>query len=257
MSRFNNLEFQNQPEEESRDSTVVKDETYHLAEARTAFEQGRFDSALRSYAKVLEFNPQNAGAWTGQVRMLIELREFREAKIWADKALERFPHDPELLAAKGVALGRLGDLKAALAFSDAAIEERGETAYVWLARGDVLLARKEKRADFCFERAVAVSPGDWFMHWLASRVYAFYEKFSLAFKLAQQALALDAGRAVVWLQVGYCQQSLGLVALARNAFEQAQQLSPHGGEANQALEDLNYSGLGERLAGWWRRWFGR
>ena len=28
-------------------------------------------------------------AWTGQVRMLIELGEFREAKLWADKALER------------------------------------------------------------------------------------------------------------------------------------------------------------------------
>ena len=38
--------------------------------------------------------------------MLIELAEYREAKIWADKALERFPHEPELLAAKAVALGR-------------------------------------------------------------------------------------------------------------------------------------------------------
>ena len=36
------------------------------------------------------------------MRMLIELGEFREAKLWADKALERFPHEPELLAAKAV-----------------------------------------------------------------------------------------------------------------------------------------------------------
>jgi tetratricopeptide (TPR) repeat protein len=77
--------------------------------------------------------------------MLIELGEFREAKLWADKALERFPNEPELLAAKAVALGRSGDLQGALAFSDASIEERGDTPYVWLARGDVMLARAESR----------------------------------------------------------------------------------------------------------------
>ena len=87
--------------------------------------------------------------------MLIELGEFREAKLWADKALERFPNEPELLAAKAVALARSGDLQGALSFSDASIEERGDTPYVWLARGDVLLARAEARADYCFEKAAA------------------------------------------------------------------------------------------------------
>jgi len=136
---------------------------------------------------VLEFNPANAIAWTGQVRMLIELGEFREAKLWADKALETFPSDPELLAAKAVALARAGDLSGALAFSDAAIEERGNTPYVWLARGDVLLARKEKRAASCFERALALAPGQWFWAWLASRIYFYYDQFATALKLAQQA----------------------------------------------------------------------
>src|SRR5207249_7991508 len=98
-----------------------------LAEARTAFENGDFELGLRLYSKVLEFNPENAAAWTGQVRMLVELGEFHEAKLWADKALERFPSEPELLAAKAVALGRNGDLQGAIAFSDASIEERGDT----------------------------------------------------------------------------------------------------------------------------------
>src|SRR3989449_10002154 len=101
--------------------------------------------------------------------MLIELGEFREAKLWADKALERFPHEPELLAAKAVALGRSGDLQGALAFSDSSIEERGDTPYVWLARGDVMLARKEQRADYCFEKALLLAPRDWFIGWLAAR----------------------------------------------------------------------------------------
>src|SRR6266704_697383 len=100
MSRFGNLEFSCESAETSRPLTpLVKDEAYYFAEARAAFENGNFESALRLYSKVLEFNPQNAAAWTGQVRMLIELGEFGEAKLWADKALEQFPREAELLAA--------------------------------------------------------------------------------------------------------------------------------------------------------------
>src|SRR3977135_3448429 len=126
MSRFVNLEFGGESEDQwFAQKPPVKDEAHYLAEARAAFGNGNFEAGLRLYSKVLEFNPLNAAAWTGQVRMLIELGEFREAKLWADKALERFPHEPELLAAKAVALGRSGELQEALAFSDAAIEERG------------------------------------------------------------------------------------------------------------------------------------
>ena len=159
MSRFNNLEFGDESQEHSPwQGALVKDESYYVSEARAAFENGEFEFALRLYSKVLEFNPQNIVAWAGQVRMLIELDEFKEARLWAEKALERFPHEPELLAAKAVALGREGDLEEALACSDAAVEQRGDTPYVWLARGDVLLARKEARADYCFDRPSS-SPG--------------------------------------------------------------------------------------------------
>src|SRR5436190_3412982 len=140
MSRFNNLEFGGEFEEQLPvQAPAEKGEVYYLNEACLAFENGYFERALRLYSKVLEFNPKNIAAWAGQVRMLIELGEFPEAKLWADKALEKFSNEPELLAAKAVALARLGDLKAAIAFSDAAFEEHGETPYVWLARGDVLL----------------------------------------------------------------------------------------------------------------------
>jgi tetratricopeptide (TPR) repeat protein len=258
MSRFSNLEFGDESESQAPEQkTLVKDEAYYLAEARAAFENGNFESALRLYSKVLEFNPQSTFAWSSQVRMLIELGEYREAKLWADKALERFPRDPELLAAKAVALGRSGDLQGALAFSDASIEERGDTPYIWLARGDVLLAREEERADFCFEKAVLLAPGDWFIAWLAARVRAFYEQFALALKLLQKALELNAGHFLLWLEMGQCQQALGLVGPARNSFTQARQLNPRCTEAGTALAHLASAGLGPRMRGWWRRVFNR
>src|SRR6266513_4935398 len=206
MSRFNNLEFGEELESQLHShqqsgsgQRLVKDENYYLAQAQTGFENGQFEEALRLYAKVLEFNPRNAAAWTGQVRMLIELNEFAEAKKWADKALERFPDEPELLAAKAVALARLGDLEAAIVYSDASIGERGETPYLWLARGEVQMARKEKRADYCFDKAFGLAPKNWFIRWLGARIHCYYRKFALALKLVQEALGCDAAQGVLWM----------------------------------------------------------
>jgi len=213
MGRFVNLEFDSDSEERPQrlEKPLLKDENYYVSEARAAFENGNFESALRLFSKVLEFNPQNAAAWTGQVRMLIELNECKEARLWAEKALERFPHDPELLAAKAVALARSGDLEGAISFSDAAIEERGDTPYVWLARADVLLARKERRADFCFEKALLLAPRDWFVAWLAARIRFFYQQFAMALKLLQQAVSWRSDHFLLWLELGLCQKALGLV----------------------------------------------
>jgi tetratricopeptide (TPR) repeat protein len=257
MSRFINLEFDGESAERTAPSgkALVKDGSYYEAEARAAFENGEFEKALRMYSKVLEFEPQQAAAWTHQVRMLIEMGEFREARLWADKALERFPSEPELLAAKAVALGRIGDLQGALAFSDSSIEERGDTAYVWLARGDVLLARGETRADYCFEKALLLAPRDWFIAWLAARIRIFYRQFVLALKLLQSAVEWDAGRTVLWLQLGQCQHELGIMGAAARSFSQAQQLDPHCREAGLGLVRLSGSGPWTRLRGWWRQLF--
>ena len=254
MSRFNNLEFGDQQEGQSAARPQIKDESHYLGEAIAAFGGGRFEQALRLYAKVLEFNPKNSLAWAGQIRMLIELGEFREAKLWADKALEVLPDEPELLAAKAVALARAGDLAAALMFSDAAVEARGETPYVWLARGDVLLARREKRAEYCFDKALHLAGRDWFCHWLVSRVYFFYKQFSRALKLAQQALAFDASQAVLWLQSGRCQLALGLVGPAENSFEQARQLDPQCLPSATETSQISTLTIWARLGGVWRRW---
>ena len=257
MGRFNNLEFGEQFEGEfhgethqkpgRNQQTPLKDEAYYLSEAKNAFEHGEFDTALRAYAKVLEFNPRNAEAWAGQVRMLIELKEFQQAKLWADKGLEPFPNDPELLAAKAVALARLGDLKAALAYSDASVGDGDDLPYIWLARGDVQLARKERRADFCFEKAIALAPHDWFVRWLAARIHYYYKKIAVALKLVHQALAVNASQGVLWLQLGLCQLELGLVSPAKVSFHHARELSPDCHEAEQALRELYQVGFWARM----------
>ena len=258
MSRFGNLEFESENDQPDlrQHPASLKDEDHFLSQAQEAFELGKFELALRMFARVIEFNPKLPSAWTGQVRMLIELGEFEEARLWADKALALFPDDAELLAAKGVTLGRLGDLEGAISYADAAVESQANTPYIWLARADVLLARKEKRAEYCFERALALAKNNWLVLWLAARIQAFYRHFARALKHAQQALALDSARAVLWLQTAEAQLALGLPDQAKNSFEQARELDPEI-SAHQFIAKARDTTFLDKLAGRWRQWFGK
>ena len=85
-----------------------------------------------------------------------------------------------------------------------------------------------------------LGPQDWFIHWLASRIRFFYNKFALALKVVQQALAFDSTRAVVWLQLGKCQQALGMNAPAEMSFQQALELDRNCREAEHALTELQH-----------------
>jgi tetratricopeptide (TPR) repeat protein len=256
MSRFGNLEFGDGAEQKI-EQPLIKDAAYYLDIGERSFERGKFEQALRSYSKVLEFDPRNLQAWLGQIRMLIELGEFNEARLWADKALKIYPNDPELLAAKAVALARGGDLKGAISFSDASIESSGNTPYVWLARGDVLLACKEKRAEYCFEKALLLAGPKWIWRWLAARVQSFYEHFARALVLAQEALSLSPGEAVLWLEIGRCQLALGLASQAHRSLEQALELDPECRLADKLMTEADHVGFLRRFAGQWRRLFGK
>jgi tetratricopeptide (TPR) repeat protein len=257
MSRFSNLELRSEGDAEHRgefrERIVTKDAAWYLTAAQTAWEEGDFELALRHFGKVIESNPALPEGWSGQVKMLIELGQLGEAKLWADKALERFPNEPDLLAAKGVALARNGDLDGAMAYSDSSFSERGESAYLWLARGDVLLSRKEPRADYCFQKMSSLEPRNWFWRWMAARVHYFHRQFALGLKMAQEALNLDASHGMAWLELAACQQELGLGGASRESLEQARQLSPRDPQIERALAGWQKSGWWEKLRGWWRQ----
>jgi tetratricopeptide (TPR) repeat protein len=241
MSRFRNLEFES-GRETPVEKSVVRDEAFHLAEARALYLRGRFDGALRAYSRAVERNPGAPGGWAAQVRMLVELGEFREAKLWADKAAERFPRAPEVLAAKASALVRTGDAEAALAFSDASVEERGECAQVWLARGDVLLLLRQKGAQHCLERARGLAPADWPICWQASRIQAFHRQHARALAFSLEAVELAPDSAVCWLEVGRARKELGQRARARQSLVQARELDPDLPGVALLLNDLDRYG---------------
>jgi tetratricopeptide (TPR) repeat protein len=127
------------------------------------------------------------------------------------------------------------------------MEERGDTPFVWLARADVLLARDEIRAEYCFEKALLLAPRDWFIPWLGARIRRYYKQFVLALKLLQQALELNPGNFLLWLEQGHCQQAIGLVSAAEISFTQALHLNPRSQEAENAVMGMSEVGLVARL----------
>ena len=254
MSRFGKLEF-DLPEEQNTAGSVRPGSNHFLEEARNCFFRSEFEPALRSFARAVEYSPENPEAWTGQVRALIELEELREAGLWADKALERFPQNAELLATKAVIAGRLGDTDAGLALSDASLEVQGDVPYLWIARADVLLARKESAASYCLTRAQSLASGDWGVYWLGGRVLLYWGKLATALRMAQQAVAINAAELGGWMLAAECQLELGLAGPAEVSARQAVMIAPTNLAAAALLQRAQQVDWSARVAGWWRRTF--
>ena len=262
MARFHTLEFDDLPprkpqlQSENHDETVsarniseteelqhrdtatrdVIDEHYHMRCAFEEYQKGNFEAAMRLYSRALQDNPNRAEAWVGQVRMLIELGELKEAGVWADRALEVNPGHGELLAAKGVAAARLGDRKAAIKFIDAAsASPQGSTFYVWLARGEVLLATRRKNVDFALDQAIALAR-DWFSRLLVARIYYFYRQYARALVHARAAVDANLLSPFAWLVQGNCQLALAMSRDARRSYQEALILDSEYLPARKALE---------------------
>lgn len=254
MSRFRHLEFGGSGASGTPAGPApAKDEAHFLAEARRHWERAEFEKALRRYGRALEENPSSSAAWVGQAHMLLEMDQVAEASAWADRGLERLPEDPGLLAAKARALARLGELDAALAFSDSAMASGGATSDRWLARAEVLMARGDRQAEYCVDQALALAERDWLVSWQAARIRSHHRQFAAALRLLQFAISLDAGRFVVWQQKAECERALGQRNEARDSFTQALDLEPDCGAAQAGLIALRDASWSRRVADFWRR----
>ena len=257
MTRFDHLEFEDPSSRTAAKSsgfrsttgTPMRDAEYYLEEAEQAYRLGDYESALRFYSKALEDDHTCFPGWFGQVRMLLELGEYKEAGIWADRALEMFPEQPDLLSAKGVAALRMGFVDSAMAYSDNALSKRDASPYCWLARTEILLSRRSKMADHCVAQVVNTASSGKArarMGFELSRVLRRYGRLSQALVYASASAQALPGDAAVWLELGRCQRLLGMNE-AGTSFEQALHLNPNLDRAREELLSFNHRGLTGRL----------
>jgi len=254
MSRFSNLELGQHDKPAAEDAPAVagepvRDKDYFQERAVAAWLAGNFEEALQRFSRSLEEDGAFFDGWFGQVRMLVELAEYPEAVVWADKALEQFPEQQDLLSAKALALLAQGDVNRAQTLSDAAIAKEGQTYFVWVARAEILLARRSGVASTCLDKAIAAAGDAAAVARLeAGRVLLRAGDAGSALKPLSEAVRELPESALAWYELGRCQRALGF-AEAGAAFTRCLRLRPAWREAQAAA----HAGRKRGVWGWFRR----
>lgn len=250
MDRFSQLEFgEVSPERKRPQGEPIRGAGYFHKEALKYWLAGDFELALRNYSRALEKNSTLFDAWVGQVLMLIELGEYQEAIVWADKALELFPEHPELLAVKAVACCRDSKMEKAIAYSDNSISKENITSRVWLVRAEVLLNRKSSIAENCISKAISIAGNMAPVVKLeAARLLRKKGGYSAAIGHLNDVVKVFPKSALAWYELGSCQSKLGL-SQAKTTLEQSLRLRPDWNIAKLALAKCGGRGFFSRLFG--------
>ena len=236
---------------------AVFDENYYLEKAGEAFADEDYERALAFYSRTLQYEINIEQAWLGQLRCLIELNELPEAVVWSNRALERFPKSARILAARAVAESRMGRASTAMGFLDSAFASQGVDAYVWMARGEVLIPVNAANAKACFGKAVELSPRDWSVRADIARAYLLRKCYHQALDFYNQAVKLDADRCTCWFWIGRCSEALRDIEGARVAYGRALAVKPSFTKAREALHRLGDGNAASGRLSALKRLFGR
>ena len=250
MDRFSQLEFGDAaPRKGKSPGEPIRDADYFYKEGMRYWLSGEYELALRNYSRALERSKSRFEAWAGQVLMLIELGEYREACVWADKAMESFPEHPELLALKAVACARDAKREQAIAYSDNSVGKENLTSRVWLARAEIFLDRKGPVAEGCINKAIGsagrLAP---VIKLEAARILRKKRDYPLATQYLKEVVQSLPKSALAWYELGCCQSALGL-SEAAHSLEQSLRLRPGWNQPQAALRKFRNRGFLRRLLG--------
>jgi tetratricopeptide (TPR) repeat protein len=248
MRRFDHLELDDQQQTilQKQVQALDHDERHWLGMADADRRYGLYEGALRYYSRALERNRTVVAAWVGQVQMLVLLGEYPEADLWGRKALELFRGNGALMAARAQALCRLGKLKEAQALCDGALGQSGESAYGWMVRGELMLARRDDLEQHCFNRAVQIDP-DWLVRLEIAGIYLHYAILARALIRAREAVELAPHHAHCWYVQAGIEMQMGLRAAAEKSLRRCLELMPKHLAAGQ----LKYQLDRRRRWKWW------
>jgi tetratricopeptide (TPR) repeat protein len=253
VARFDKLEFDDlgdDSDQQPLQEEVVseKDEHYWSKLADTHRREGNYENALRFYSRALEIEKSMVDLWVGQVQMLVLLSEYAQASMWANKAMELFPSHGDLLASRAQAVCRQGNQKQATSLSDSALTGRGETAYQWQVRGELMVVTKQKSDRHCFDKAQIIS-SDSLVPLESGLIYMHHRQYVKAQQRLQVALEKKPDSHYAWYLMGVCQRKLGLADTATRSLQRCMELCPNHQDARAELAKLRdgQSGIGRVL----------
>ncbi|MGA2500544.1 MAG: tetratricopeptide repeat protein [Tepidisphaeraceae bacterium] len=258
MTRFHRLELDQQQTQPAMTPVQRQESAYDEKNWTEMADQcrrnGHYETALRYYSRALELDRSLVACWVGQVQMLVQLGEYPEAELWSRKALELFKSNGDLMAGRSQALCRNGDLAQAQAVSDTALGQPGQSAYMWMVRGELMVACRDSIDVCCFDKAIQIDP-DWLVLVEIALIYLYYNMPAKALTRARTAVEKASEQAFCWYQQGVCEARLGFSGAARKSLGRCLEISPNHADAERRIKELDAGGSSFRA--FFRRLFGK
>jgi Flp pilus assembly protein TadD len=219
-----------------------------LREAEQAFFAGKYRDAMRHYSRAAAEDPTQVTPWIGQLSCMMELRQFREAELWSNRALDLFPEEPSLLSQRARLLALTGNIKRAMGASDYALS-KGASTWVWLARAEVLLEAGDSNAFFCAQKAMELSSRDeWQTPALLGRLFANKRQWSTANEYLLRATDLNPSNHFLWYELARVQMAQGRTELVRDSIARCINLQPDYRPARELEGKLYATPLSQRFS---------
>jgi tetratricopeptide (TPR) repeat protein len=213
-----------------------------------------YEPALRSYSKALEMDPGCIDAWNGQIGCLIALDELHEADMWTKKAAEIVGESQDLLALQARICCRRGDIDRAYGLSDAAMQAPGNSALVWVVRGEIMLYSKNKQPEHCFDKAVAAER-DYTVNMDIAGACMYAGRFTTAFKYLKPALDDYPELAPLWKMAADCYRLMGNRKKALECLATVIEIDPAYPGIRDTYEEVkNEGGIKNFLRNIFKRW---
>jgi tetratricopeptide (TPR) repeat protein len=149
-----------------------------LTRAHDRYFRGFYADGLDNYARALHLDGRQIEAWTGQIRILVDVGRYDAAVYWAEKGLDRFPDSTLLRCARAFALAYGSKIEKAKQAINVPLDE-DDSSLAWLFRGEVFLKIKinviqklftpykgigRMGAFFCFFKALSTDQDDAFLN---------------------------------------------------------------------------------------------
>ncbi|HSV50637.1 MAG TPA: XrtA/PEP-CTERM system TPR-repeat protein PrsT [Burkholderiaceae bacterium] len=132
-----------------------------LLRAAASSDLGETRAALKAIEEARAVDSTSVDAWLAEIPVRVRIRQFREAGEAADKALALAPGHPEAIYQKGSVLHVQGDLKAALAAYDRALQANPAHFEARIARAGLSIDfGKLKEADSDVTELLRLAPGE-------------------------------------------------------------------------------------------------
>jgi len=151
-----------------------------------------YKSALSSFEKVLQFNPNDDLAWYNRAKALFHLGQYEEAIVSFEKVLQINPNDYLTWNNRGVALGLLGKYEEALSSFEQTLQINPDQEIAWNNQGVALSDMgKYKEAIASFEKVLQLNPNNDLAWYNKACCYALQDEIELAVESLQHAITLN------------------------------------------------------------------